>query len=358
MITTTLGGDDSEATKVGRTLGRRNRMKIAIVDDNETSRLFMDMLLKSDPEYSTISFESSEDAQTWLESNTVDLLIVDYMMPKLDGIDVITGFRRSPRSEGVPIIMVTAYEEREVRSRAVAAGATDFIGKPVEIIEFKARVRNLLALRAAGLAHRQAAVVPGPRLLRDRAVLRRWALSVAERDAYDAGHPDRITRLVQWIAEGVALEEGLRECLLLAAPLYDVGKTLVPDGLLGKSDALSAEETLIMRDHTRHGHRMFAGTGDDVLETIAEIALNHHERIDGSGYPGGLTGDEIPSSARIVAVADVFEAITRDRPYRAAQSADTALEILESQAGIGFDEACVNALLARAADVRTLARST
>ena len=288
-----------------------------------------------------------------------DIVLVDYEMPKLDGISFIRELRSFPAYVDVPIVMVTSIQTEEVRIKALEAGATDFLPKRPEATELSVRLKNLIKLgisvrtlnnQAANLAHEVAAATAKLQE-REEELVMRLALAVEYRDNDTGEHTLRVAKYSRLIAEQLGLSPRLCRDIYLAAPLHDVGKVAIPDGILLKPGRLTDDEMATIRTHTTVGERILADSPCELIKLASTIAMSHHERWDGSGYPRGLRQLQIPIAGRIVAVADVFDALTSKRPYKEAMSAETARAYLEAKTGVEFDPACVDAFLARWNDV-------
>jgi two-component system response regulator RpfG len=278
-------------------------------------------------------------------------VLVDYMMPDMDGIEFVKRLRALPGYEHVPIVMVTVHDDRKVRYAALDAGITDFLTKPVDARECLARCRNLLTLR------RQHLVLEDRRRLlehmvedatrevreREKETLMRLARAGEFRDEETGYHLIRMARYSRLIATALALEPDESQTIELAAPLHDIGKIGIPDQILLKGAKLDPSEWEIMRRHPIIGHEILKGSASKYVRMGALIALGHHEKYDGSGYPNGLVGDHIPLCARIVSVADVYDALTSVRPYKKAWPSEQAFEYVAAQAGRHFDPRMVEA---------------
>jgi two-component system response regulator RpfG len=289
----------------------------------------------------------------WATRHVADLVLVDYMMPDMDGIEFVKRLRAVPGYEHIPIVMVTVHDDRKVRYAALDAGITDFLTKPVDARECLARCRNLLTLRRQQLALEdrkrllEGMVEEATREVREREkeTLLRLARAGEFRDAETGYHLIRMARYSRLIAEAIGLDRDECETIELAAPLHDIGKIGIPDQILLKPDKLDGGEWEVMRRHPVIGHEILKGSASKYVRMGALIALGHHEKYDGSGYPNGLVGDHIVLCARIVAVADVYDALTSVRPYKKAWPNDDALQFLRSQRRAHFDPRLVDAFL-------------
>ena len=325
---------------------------VMVVDDQSTGRAILEQVVRSlDERVSVEGFGRPVDAVVWATRHIADLVLVDYMMPEMNGIELAKRLRALPGYEHVPIMMVTAHDDRKVRYDALDAGVTDFLIKPVDARECMARCRNLLTLRRQQLALEdrrrllEGMVEEATREVRDREreTLMRLARAGEFRDEETGYHLVRMARYSRLIADTIGLERDEAETIELAAPLHDIGKIGIPDQILLKSGRLDAAEASTMRRHPLIGHEILKGSASKYVRMGSLIALGHHEKYDGSGYPNGLVGDHIALCARIVAVADVFDALTSVRPYKKAWTSDQAFDYVLTQAGRHFDPRAVEA---------------
>jgi len=329
-------------------------MNIVIVDDQTSARTMLRHILEDiSPELEVIDFGDPQQALRWCEENRPDLLLLDYRMPVIDGLEFARRFRKPLLHRDVPIVLVTVVGDEPIRQAALDAGVIDFLVKPVRPRELRARCRNLLQQRQQSESIKQRALSLEQRLLssmhevdeRERETLSRLARAIEYRDSGNSANLARLAAIAGLIAEQLGMFEDEVRMIELAAPLHDIGKIAIPDSVLLKPGPLDPEEMARMREHPRIGHELLSGSQNRFIQMGAVIALRHQERYDGSGYPDGLAGDEIPLEARIVAVADVFDALVSTRPYKRAWTIDEALEYIEQNAGSLFDPACVRALL-------------
>ncbi|MFN3670801.1 MAG: HD domain-containing phosphohydrolase [Bosea sp. (in: a-proteobacteria)] len=259
--------------------------------------------------------------------------------------------RKKPNYQDQPVVMVTTAEQRETRLAALEAGATDFLRKPVEPVELRARVHNLLALRNAQLAlrdqkswlEREVRRATSDLEASERDVVHRLSRAIDFRDGNTGDHVTRMATICGLIAEEMGLGPSVARLIATAAPLHDVGKIGVPDAILQKPGRLDTAELGLMQTHVKIGESILSESNSPLLRCAARIASSHHERWDGKGYPRGLAGDEIPMEGRIAAVADVFEALASDRIYRPAWSLERARAFIVAGSGSHFDPSCVAA---------------
>jgi two-component system response regulator RpfG len=274
-------------------------------------------------------------------------------MPVIDGLEFARRFRRPLLHRDVPIVLVTVVGDEPIRQAALDAGVIDFLVKPVRPRELRARCRNLLQLRQQSESVKQRALSLEQRLLssmheveeRERETLSRLARAIAYRDAGTSANLARLAQVAGMIAEDLGMFEDEVRMIELAAPLHDIGKIAIPDAVLMKPGPLTSEEIEVMRTHPQIGYDLLNDSQNRFIQIGATIALRHQERYDGSGYPDGLVGDQIPIEARIVAVADVFDALISKRPYKHAWPVEEALDYISEQSGKLFDPRCVEALL-------------
>jgi two-component system response regulator RpfG len=338
---------------------------IYIVDDQSTGRRILErMVQRIDPGLTIRTFSDAFAALEAAAQRPPDLILTDYKMPELDGVAFIERLRALRDCADVPVIVITVVEDPSVKYRALEAGATEFLVRPVDQYECLVRCRNLLTLRRqqrvirnhAAWLEEQVQAATRQVLERERETLLRLAKAGEYRDEGTGNHVLRMARYCRLIAEELGLAPKECEEIELAAPMHDIGKIGIPDPILLKPGRLDPEEWEIMKRHTLIGHEILRDSPSRYLQLGAEIALYHHERVDGTGYPHALAGEEIPLAARIVAVGDVFDALTTVRPYKPRWSMDKALVHLRSVSGSHLDSDCVRAFLARVDEVRRIGR--
>lgn len=330
-------------------------MLVHIVDDNDTNlMLFEQLALRTGPDVRVVTYVDPVVAYEACRRDVPDMIVVDYMMPVMDGHQYVEAVRKLPGLRDVPIVMVTAAAERSVRQKALELGVTDFLAKPVDPAEARLRFSNLLALRRGHLQLRdrnrwladEVRKATTTVVQREQELILRLSKAAEFRDPETGAHIVRMARYSELIALRLGQDEEYCALILKAAPMHDLGKLGIPDGILLKPGKLTDEEFLVMTRHPEIGHEILKGSESHLIQFGAEIALTHHEKWDGSGYPNRLRGEDIPLSGRIVAVADVFDALTSERPYKAAWPLEKARKLLEDGAGSHFDPACVAAFLA------------
>lgn len=337
-------------------------MPLLIVDDSESSLLALETAVHGFAGCAVESFTNPLEALARCQAVDFDVVLVDYMMPEMNGIEMIRRLRCQPGYQDVPIVMITSQAKRAVRLEALEAGATDFLAKPFDPLELQARVLNLMALHKAqlALADRAKSLDMAFRHATEQADMREqeiiWCLAqaMASRDGNTGDHIERVANIAELIAEGLGLDRIQRRNIYLAAPLHDIGKIAIPDAILQKPGKLERHEIERMREHVPIGVAILANSSAELSRVATAIIAGHHEKWDGSGYPKGLSGDTIPIEARIVAVADVFEALCSDRPYKQAWPIEQAYEEIIACSGSHFDPACVAAFRRKWPAIRAL----
>ena len=327
--------------------------QILIVDDNATNLTLFRHLLRKIEGTEVVCFDDPVAALGWCELHEPDMILVDYMMPDVDGLEFIRRLRRISGRNNVPVVMVTADTQTDVRHQALKLGAQDFLNKPVDKIELTARMTNLLALRKSQqqLANRAAWLAEEVKkatleiVAREKEAILRLSRAAEYRDPETGMHLLRMSNYSRLIAAQLGLPEDEQELILQAAPMHDIGKVGTPDYILLKTGRLTTEEFEIMKQHPVTGYQILRDSESPLLQCAATVALTHHEKFDGSGYPNGLAGDAIPLHGRIIAVADVFDALTSPRPYKKAWTHEQAVDFLIKNSGNHFDPVCVDAFL-------------
>lgn len=338
--------------------------RILVADDDKALRnLLYDILTTWGHEVEIA--EDGFEALAKLELD-IDLLVTDAMMPGLDGFEVVRQARASEKFADLPIIMVTGLTSREDRIRAAEVGANDFISKPLDFTELNLRTKSLLRMkemhdnlkenkielertvekRTESLRRTLSELVSQQRQLRDANLesIHRLVVATEYRDADTAAHIRRMSQISALLARKIRLSPKDVELVLHASPMHDIGKIATPVEILLKPGKLNAEEWDIMRKHTHVGADILKDSSSQLLRTGELIAISHHEKWNGKGYPNGLAGEDIPIEGRVCAVADVFDALTSKRPYKEAFSTEESLAIIQNESGKHFDPRLVEAL--------------
>ena len=333
-----------------------SQMKLLLVDDDEASLVLVRGILeRAGYERVFTCDEPMRVVERFMELRP-DLVVLDMHMPGRDGLQVL-GDLRPVLPEAFPVVMVTGDARPELREAALASGAKDFINKPVNPTETRLRIRNLLEARyyqkqleeqnerLEEAVRRRTADLEHSQL----EMLVRLARAAEYRDDDTGEHTWRVAQTAGAIARRLGMSPARVEMLMRAARLHDVGKITVPDAILLKPGELTEEEREVVRGHAKAGAELLSGSRSPTIRLAEVIALNHHERWDGKGYPNGLAGEAIPLEARIVAVADAFDAMCRDRVHRRAMTLPEAIAEMTRGAGTQFDPVVVEAFL-RAVD--------
>lgn len=326
-------------------------MNVLIVDDDQTNLTLFSYMLKSIPDVTPIEASDPIQALEWCRTNEPDLVLIDYMMPEMDGLQFLQRFRALPGKTLIPVIMATADIDTDVRYKALQLSANDFLTKPVDKTELRARVTNLLVLRKAQLQLTDRASWLADEIrkaskeivAREREAIHRLSRAAEYRDPETGAHLLRMADYSRLVASNFGLDAAEQMLIQDAAPMHDIGKVGIPDSILLKPGRLDNYEMTIMRTHSQIGADILKGSTSPLLQAAAAIALTHHEKYDGSGYPCRLQGEQIPLHGRIIAVADVFDALTSARPYKQAWELDRAAALIHDGAGSHFDPACVDA---------------
>jgi putative two-component system response regulator len=334
-----------------------------LVDDSRSVLNFLKRHIEAEGLVEATTFLDPVEALACARERVFDLVLVDYEMPHMDGISFIRTLRTLPGCVDIPIAMITSRQTDDIKMQALQAGATDFLPKAPQSLEMTVRLRNLIQLGAAvrklndRAAHLASEVAAATRKLgeREEEIILRLALAVEYRDNDTGEHTLRVARYSRIIAEQLGLPPRLCRDIYLAAPLHDVGKVAIPDNILLKPGKLTDEEMAVIRTHATIGEKILADSSCELIQLGAQIAAGHHERWDGAGYPNRLKADQIPVAARVVAVADVFDALTTRRPYKEPMSLDVARDYLVQNQGQQFDPACVEAFLSRWDEVVAIA---
>jgi len=310
---------------------------ILIVDDEPAGRHTLESILEGQG-YQLEMAENGLEALKKASQVSPDVILLDVMMPGMDGFEVCRRIRNDPALAEIPIIMLTALDDRQSLLDGLDSGADDYITKPYDRFELRARLLGITRLnRYRKLLDERADIEKAHEQLLSayEATIEGWSRAMDLRDKETEGHTQRVTTLTETLARLAGMSEDELINMRRGSLLHDIGKMGVPDSILHKPDKLTDDEWIVMRHHPQYAHDMIQPI--EYLRPALDIPYCHHEKWDGSGYPRGLKGDEIPLSARIFAIIDVWDAVTSDRPYRMAWDRDKALEYIREQNGKHFD---------------------
>ena len=318
---------------------------IFVVDDEPINLKLIERILSAEGYRNLTTIQDPRAVAAHYRARRPHLILMDINMPGLDGYAVLEELKQADAGGFPPIVFLTAQDAAEHKVRAFDSGALDFISKPFNRLELLSRVRNLLELEAAHQAlsdknhFLEAIVEQRTQALRETQleVVQKLGRAAEYRDNETGAHILRMSNVSALLAKHLGFSREETENLLHASPMHDVGKIAIPDHILLKPGKFNAEEWEIMKTHTTLGYQILSGQNSALLNLAGEIALSHHEKWDGSGYPEGLEGENIPISCRIVAVADVFDALVSDRPYKRAWSIRDACDHINAQSGCHFD---------------------
>lgn len=326
-------------------------MRILLVDDNSTNLKLLTKLVAKLDHCEALPFSSPDAVLSALPDLDFDIAVIDFQMPVYNGVELYTEIVRFEKYAQIPVIFVTGDRDMTTRMAALDAGAIDFLTKPVDPVEFHARMHNIVSLSRARrqLAdqaewlRREVERAVGELREREQEIIYRLTLAANYKDPDVARHTLRVAAYSEAIAIELGLPSSFCHDLKLAAPMHDVGKVAMPDTVLLKQGRLTEAEFRQMQAHAQIGSEILGRSHSSLLQLASEIAVSHHERWDGQGYPNRLTGKDIPLSGRIVCLADNFDALTTERPYKPAWSFERTVEHIVGRAGTQFDPECVAA---------------
>lgn len=334
---------------------------ILIVDDDAVNRHLVTVLLGEEG-YLTEEVGSGEEALARVEVQVPDIILLDAMMPGIDGFEVARKLKENRKSESVPIIMITSLHDQESRERGLIQGVEEFITKPVNPKELKIRVRNLLRLKLANdVLTNHNAVLEEEVYQHSKKLFNAFeetlymlTRAVEHRDGETGAHVRRISHYTRSLAAFLGMDWQYCDTIFLASPMHDIGKIGIPDQILLKQGALKSHEWEVMQTHTTIGAQILTGGSSPYIQMGKEIALSHHERWDGRGYPHKLAGEDIPLSARIMSICDVYDALRSKRPYKPGYDHTEAINIIRDGdkriTNSHFDPTIMDTFLSRGAD--------
>ena len=321
-------------------------MCVFVVDDEAPNRLLLERILNEAGFDNLVSIGDPDQVIEMMTERTPDIVILDLHMPGRGGFSLLEEIRgHHPSWNQIPILVFTADVNRETRQKALDMGANDFLAKPGDATEIALRVRNFLRTRQLYIELERHSLDLEAKVLERTADLSRatedclWRLARASeyRDDDTGEHTLRVGVLSAFIAGELGMSLDEVEMIRLAAPLHDIGKIGIPDNILLKRGTLNDDEMDVVQSHVKIGVGLLAGSSSKLMRLAATIAGTHHEKWDGNGYPNGVAGEDIPIVGRIVAVADVFDALTHDRPYKTAWSREEAIDEIIRLSGTHFD---------------------
>lgn len=321
------------------------KQTVLIVDDIPENIDVLNGIFKS--EYKLIVATNGDDALKLAKSkNRPDLILLDIMMPKIDGYKICRILKESSKTQKIPVIFVTAKDGSTDEARGFEVGAVDYITKPISPPIVKARVRTHLALYDQSRVLEETVRQRTAELQETQLeIIQRLGIASEYKDEETGDHIIRMSHYSRIIGESMGLENSECELILHAAPMHDVGKIGIPDRILRKPGKLDKEEWTIMKTHTTIGAHIIGIHHSEIVKTAKIVAATHHERWDGSGYPKGLKGEEIPLMSRIISLADVFDALTSKRPYKPEWPLEKALSEIKQNSGSQFDSEVVHAFI-------------
>lgn len=331
--------------------------RILVVDDEPINRRVLEAMLIP-LGYEVFLAQDGPEALEQVYNNMPDLILLDVMMPGMDGFEVCRKLKSKPGTKPIPVVIVTALREVEDRVKALEAGADDFLTKPVDKTEMRARVRSLLKVKAYHdhlmnyqqeleweVAERTEDLEHALNKIKSSSLdtIMRLSKAAEYKDEDTGAHILRMSNYSAVVARQMGLSEAVQDAILYAAPMHDVGKIGIPDSVLLKPGSLNDQEWTIMKSHTTIGANILSNSDPGFLRLAEVVAVTHHERWDGTGYPNGLKGREIPLAGRITAIADVFDALTSRRPYKEPFPIGRSLDIIKESRGSHFDPRVVDA---------------
>lgn len=324
---------------------------ILLVDDDQSAVFMLQQLIETFGYKVDVAFNGCE-AMDRVESENPDVILADVVMPVMDGFELVKQLRNQRKSRIIPILLITGLQDMKTKVRALEAGADDVLTKPINALELKAKLKSMTKVKAYNehmhnyQKELEGEVSKATRQLRDAlyklktsslVTISRLAAAAEYKDRYTGRHLERISYSTAAIARKMGFDDTFVETIMYSSPMHDIGKIGIPDRILLKPGKLDPDEWEVMKSHTTIGGDLLKHSGSDIIHQGEEIALTHHERWDGSGYPRGLKGREIPVAGRITAIVDVFDALLSKRPYKEAFTRDKSLKIIEEGVGSHFD---------------------
>ena len=335
----------------------RNEMeqsKILIIDDNPANVLLLEKMLRLNRFRNIMTLTDPRQAFDIISQFHPDLMLLDLNMPYINGFQILEWLKNHNGNDLLPVLVITASDEKENKLKALSLGASDFLGKPFDHLEVLIRIGNLLKMKGLHNQLQDSNVLLEKKVKRRTEDIKKLQVEVIDRlmraaefrDQVTGNHIVRIGEYSYLLAKKLGYEEEEAVLISMASKMHDIGKVGIPDAVLLKATSLSPEEVKLMRTHTTIGSHILSGSKYYMLQIAEQIAKTHHERWDGNGYPNGLKGEEIPLAGRITALADVFDALTSTRPYKEKWPIEEVLCYIKEQRGRQFDPVVVDAFLA------------
>jgi len=342
------------------------KAKILLIDDNQSNVLLLEKMLRMYRFQNIMTLTDSRKAYDLIQTFKPDLVLLDLQMPYIDGFTILEWIRNKYADSMLPVIVITAQSDKENKLKALSLGASDLVGKPFDHMEVLTRIGNLLQIK---LLHNQLQEynLQLEQKIQERTkeiknlqaeVIDRLMRATEFRDETTGNHIVRIGRYTYILARKLGVDEEESAQMSMASKMHDLGKVGIPDKILLKREKLSNEEMELMKSHSAKGAQILVGSKYHLLQIAAQIAQTHHEKWDGSGYPEGLKGKEIPLVGRIVALADVFDALITARPYKNAWPFDEVLRYINEQSGSHFDPMVVDAFLNSIEPIKAIVKNS
>lgn len=338
---------------------KERQAKILIVDDNPSNVILLKKILAFSGYVNIETTTDSRDVINIYKEFRPDLILLDLEMPHLDGFKILEDLNSLKQEDYLSVMIITSQSDKENRLKALKMGAKDYINKPFDHAEILMRIKNMLEIR---VLHNQANIqnhVLEEKVQQRTSELRDLQLELIQRllraaefrDNDTGSHIKRIGQYCSALAKEAGLSNKFCDLIEHAAMMHDIGKIAIPDEILLKQGRLTPGEWEKIKMHTIKGSQILTGSPYDVIQLAEEIALTHHEKWDGSGYPNGLASDEIPISGRITAICDVFDALLSERPYKKAWSLEKVIKEMKDQRGLHFDPSLIDSFFAILPDI-------
>lgn len=333
--------------------------RILVVDDDPVIVMLIEGALANAGYKSVVSVTDPREAVALFSQERPDLVLLDLNMPYLSGFEVLSLLHKSEPELFIPIVVLSSQNDMEARIKALDLGAIDFIIKPFQKMELLTRIRNMLTVRMLQKKVENQNIILEQKVIKRTEelhdtrleIIRRLGKAAEYRDDDTGAHIDRMAQMCVVVGREMGLDDVQLDLLLNAAPMHDIGKIGISDNILLKPGKLTPEERTIMETHSQIGATLLDGHDSSLMIMGRDVALTHHEKWDGTGYPNGLKGEEIPLVGRICAVCDVFDALTSVRPYKKAWSVDDSIVEIKRGSGSHFDPKAVDAFLAVLPDI-------